>query len=233
MKIIFAEDQKLVREGLMPFLRELDPNVQILEAEGGEQALELAKQHTDVDLVLLDYLMPPGLDGIAAVRAFRDGFPDLPLVVMSGIDELEDIEEVLDAGALGFVEKRNTTSQIMLSALRLVLSGGVYIPPSLLQRQAGLSGEKSTRPSATAKSPGTGTRGSNDQDHAGGLTDRQVQVLEQLAQGKPNKLIARALGLQEGTVKMHLATIFRVLNVNNRVEAVIAGQKFLSQRKNS
>jgi DNA-binding NarL/FixJ family response regulator len=222
MKIIFAEDHKLVREGILPFLKELDQNVQIFEAESAEQALRHATEHPDADLVLMDYRMPPGMDGLAAVNAFRDRFPDLPLVVLSGIDELDDIEQVLDAGALGFVEKK-TTAQVMLSALRLVLSGGVYIPPVLLGRIPGSERPRSVSESHTSR-PG------EEYSRIDTLTERQLQVLEQLAQGKPNKLIARALGLQEGTVKMHLATIFRVLNVNNRVEAVIAGQKYLGSK---
>jgi DNA-binding NarL/FixJ family response regulator len=220
MKIIFADDHKLVREGILPFLKQLGDSVEVLEAENAQQALDFAQQHPDADLVLLDYRMPGGLEGMAAVRAFRDRFPELPLVVLSGIDELDDIEQVLDAGALGFVEKKSP-AQVMLSALRLVLAGGVYIPPVLLGRA---QGERPKSTPETAPKP-------EDHGRIETLTERQSQVLEQLAQGKPNKLIARALGLQEGTVKMHLATIFRVLNVNNRVEAVIAGQKYLAGRK--
>ncbi len=226
MKIIFADDHKLVREGIIPFLKGLADDVQVLEAESCEQALALAQQHPDADLVLMDYVMPPGLDRLAAVKAFRDKHPELPLVILSGIDEVDDIEQVLDAGALGFVEKKSA-AQVMMSALRLVLSGGVYIPPVLLGRGPGGSPERAKSTAEAHMPTSTRPEGGNRLET---LTERQTQVLEQLAQGKPNKLIARALGLQEGTVKMHLATIFRVLNVNNRVEAVIEGQKLLQGR---
>ena len=132
MKILLADDHTLFREAMLHPLRQLDAEAQIFQAGTATEALALAEQHRDVDLVLLDLNMP-GMDGLAAVMTFRDRFPDLPLVVLSANEEHDDIQAVLDAGAMGFVPKSSST-QVMLSALRLVLSGGPYVPPLLLQR---------------------------------------------------------------------------------------------------
>jgi DNA-binding NarL/FixJ family response regulator len=134
------------------------------------------------------------------------------------------MRSVLERGVLGFIPKAYSP-EVMLSAVRLVLAGGVYVPPMMLS---------SLPPGVVAGIPGIGAdpaqRGSSAAtaqtlEHLRNvLTERQVEVLQLLSQGKPNKLIGRALGISEGTVKIHLAAIFRALNVRNRTEAVVAAQ---------
>lgn len=200
MKILIVDDHALFREGLRHVLLQLDKDGEILEAGQCDEAFKLTGAHPDIDLVLLD-LSLPGMDGLAGLATFREQFPDVPVVVMSGSEERHDVQSALDNGALGYIPK-SSTSQVMLSALRLVFSGGVYIPSIML--------------SAT---------GMDGAPKLGGLTDRQLAVLRLLAEGKSNKLIGRELDLAEGTVKIHISSIFRTLNVGNRTEAVVAARK--------
>ena len=200
MKILIVDDHALFREGLRHVLLQLDKDGEILEAGQCDEAFKLTEAHPDIDLVLLD-LSLPGMDGFAGLATFREQFPDVPVVVMSGSEERHDVQSALDNGALGYIPK-SSTSQVMLSALRLVFSGGVYIPSIML--------------SAT---------GTDSAPRLGGLTDRQLAVLKLLAEGKSNKLIGRELDLAEGTVKIHISSIFRTLNVGNRTEAVVAARK--------
>jgi DNA-binding NarL/FixJ family response regulator len=219
MKILLADDHTLFREAMLHPLRQLEADAEIFQAGTATQALTIAQAHTDLDLVLLDLNMP-GMDGLTAVMTFRDRFPDLPLVVLSANEEHDNIQAVLDAGAMGFVPKSSST-QVMLGALRLVLSGGPYIPPMLLQRA-----QYSIEPTAKAPARTIPTAAAMDD-----LTPRQFEVLEALAEGLSNKLIGRKLDLSEGTVKVHLAAIFRALDAKNRTDVVIKAQDRLIKNK--
>jgi DNA-binding NarL/FixJ family response regulator len=224
MKIILADDHTLFREAMLHPLQQLDPNAEVLQAGTATQALELAAANPNLDLVLLDLSMP-GAEGLSAVMAFRDRFPDAPLVVLSANEDHDNIEKVLDAGASGFIPKSSST-QVMLGALRLVLSGGVYLPELLLSRT-----QSAARPAGAppAKPGARGTAGALvgvDE-----LTPRQLEVLQALAEGLSNKQIGRKLNLSEGTVKVHLAAIFRALDAKNRTDAVIRAEAKL--RENS
>jgi DNA-binding NarL/FixJ family response regulator len=205
MKILLADDHPLFREGVKPVLKKLDSEVDILEAVDFPSAFETAHGHRDLDLALLDLNMP-GMAAIDGVIRFRATFPDIPVVVLSAAEESEDIQHLLNEGALGYVSKASP-SDLILSALRLVLSGGVYVPTHLLPASA-----DSVPPEARIVKQY-------------GLTYRQLEVLRQLANGLSNKQIAKVLQVTEGTVKVHLASIFRMLNVNNRTEALLVAQK--------
>ena len=207
MKILLADDHDLFRAGLSLVLKELDADLSLLQAASLSAALTVADTHSDINLALLDLNMPE-MEGARGLVQFRERFPAIPAVIVSASDDLAAVRAVLAAGASGFIHK-STAPQVMLSALRLVLAGGVYIPSYAL-------GEARA---ADAGSP------RKTLSVAGGLTTRQLEVLRLLAAGKPNKLIARELDLSEGTVKIHLSAIFRVLEVNNRTEAVLAAQQ--------
>lgn len=212
MKLLLADDHALFRQAIRHVLAELGPQTQIFEAETLAAALALGAAEPDLDMVLLDLKMPDS-QGIAAVQAFRDRFPALPIVVLSATEECEDIERVLDAGAMGFVPKSSPVP-VLLSALRLVADGGVYLPQQLLSRVA----PPAPTPLADRPAPVGG------HSRIEGLTERQIEVLRLLEMGRANKEIAKDLGLSEGTIKIHLASIYRVLNVRNRIEAVLAAQ---------
>ena len=203
MKILLADDHDLFRAGLGLVLHELGADTCLVQAASLTDAIHCAEAEPDLDLALLDLNMP-AMNGAAGLQKFRAQFPDVPVVVVSGSDEIADVQRVLGAGASGFIHK-STPPPVMLSALRLVLAGGVYVPLQAMHREP------------TPLSP---TRA-----WANGLTARQMEVLRLLAVGKPNKVIARELDLSEGTVKIHLSAIFRVLDVNNRTEAVLAAQQ--------
>ena len=205
MKILLADDHPLFREGIKPLLHKLDADIEIIEAKDYPSAFDAARQAGELDLALMDLYMP-GMNEREGVIRFRAAFPDVPLIILSASEQPEDIQHLLDIGALGYITK-SSPSEVILHALRLVLAGGVYLPPSLLGVKASPEREDETTRQKAA------------------LTLRQQEVLRELAQGKSNRQIAEALGVTEGTVKIHLATIFRLLEVNNRTEAVLVAQK--------
>jgi len=204
VKVLLADDHPLFREGVKPVLHKLDPQLEILEAIDYPSAFSTMHQAGEVDLALIDLTMP-GMSGVEGVIRFRAAFPSIPLVVLSASELAEDIHRLLAAGALGYITK-SSPSEVILGALRLVLAGGVYIPPSLLDYHHHYGSERDPlRPAL--------------------LTTRQMEVLHELVKGQSNKQIATALNVTEGTVKIHLAAIFRILKVNNRTEAVLVAQK--------
>jgi DNA-binding NarL/FixJ family response regulator len=133
VKILLADDHALFREGTRYLLRQLDEAVQVLESDSCRAAIDHAHAHDDIDLALLDLHMP-GMDGIDCVVQFQHAHPAVPVVVLSGSESRLSVQAVLDIGALGYIPK-SSSSQVMLSAIRLVLSGGVYLPPLLLNQE--------------------------------------------------------------------------------------------------
>jgi len=206
MKILLADDHPLFREGVKPVLEKLDPDAEVIEAVDFPSAFEAMRCNGEVDLVLMDLYMP-GMPGIDGVIRFRAMFPDTPLVVLSASEQLEDMQKSLAAGALGYISK-SSPSDIILGALRQVLAGVVYTPPGLLDN------DDPSRAAASAPS----------KRHPA-LSGRHIQVLRHLARGASNRQIGEALDVTEGTIKLHVAAIFRILKVNNRTEAVLVAQK--------
>jgi len=214
VKILVVDDHPLIREALRQVLQALDRKLDLLEAQSCEEALELTRGHRDLSLILLDLALP-GQDGFEALRRLRDEFPDIPVVVLSATDQRETVMRAIDGGAMGYIPK-TSSSQLLLNALRLVLSGAIYLPPEVLLK------EHEIAPAA----PPTPVSPTELRDpRAIGLTARQTQVLALLVQGKPNKLICRDLDLAEGTVKIHVTAILKALGVANRTQAVIAVSK--------
>jgi len=191
-------------------LRELNDSAPILEAQSARQADELIGRNPDISLVLLD-LGLPDRDGFEMLASLRQSHPGIAVVVLSALNDRDNVRKSLDGGAQGFIPK-TAAREILLGALRLVLAGGVYIPPELL---GGAPEPRAAPPSATADRAG---RTPSDL----GLTERQLEVLALMMQGKSNKLICRHLNLAEPTVKNHVSSILKTLNVNNRTEAVLA-----------
>lgn len=207
MKILLVDDHTLFREGMRYVLQQLSEEVEILEAGNFPDGLALATQHPELDLALLDLNMP-GSEGPVSIKFFHHRYPHIPVVVISGEEGRVVMERVMNYGAMGFVSK-NSSAQVMLSALKLVLSGGIYIPPQLLQRQ-GMMVEKQPEQ----------IDGRSLRTNEFGLTVRQMQVLTHLANGLSNKEIAEQMCLAEGTVKIHIATMYQILRVGSRMEAV-------------
>ena len=200
--VVIADDHPMVRDALARVVGQLYADAQVLEA--GDLAAVLAHLGDAVpDLVLIDLNMP-GMDGLHGLRRLRKAFPALAIVVASGQDDPATIRAALEIGANGFIPKIDPPD-LLLQALRVVRAGGVYIP-------ARSNGD--VRGIMTGPSP-----------NASGLTPRQLDVLRLLLKGEPNKLIARQLGLTEGTVKIHIAAILRALQARNRTEAVIRARE--------
>lgn len=197
MKVLIADDHPMVRDALARTVRELAPTVEVLQAADFAGLLALLAGRP-ADLALVD-LMMPGMNALDGLSRLRLAAPSLPVVVASGQDDAATICAALALGAAGFLPKTSSAA-MLLQALQVVLAGGIYVPPQALA---------DLRP------------GSAPMGHGGGLTPRQHDVLRGLLKGAPNKVIARELGLTEGTVKIHIAAILRVLEVRNRTEAVV------------
>jgi DNA-binding NarL/FixJ family response regulator len=214
MKFLLVDDHSLIREALRGVLRDVDEGAIILEASRWGEAARLLEEHSDLALLLLDLGLPDH-DGFAALKEARARHPKIPIVILSGSCDRASVVKALDLGAVGFIPKSGER-EVMLSALRLVFSGGVYIPPEILSR--------SEMPPAAAPAPASGRRpeGSAATVPADlGLTARQVDVLALMMRGKSNKAICRILNLAEPTVKNHVTAILKALKVSNRTEAVI------------
>ena len=198
MHVLIADDHPLVRDALSRMVCRLDPQAKIEEAGDFAALVEIVERKAP-DLLLLDLNMP-GMDTLSGLRRLRERFPSLTTVVASGQDDPVTIRAVLASGASGFVSKADPPETFLI-ALRLVASGGVYVPARML------GDFRNGAPPAGAD--------------PSGLTPRQRDVLDLLLQGHPNKQIARSLGLTEGTVKIHIAAILRALQARNRTEAVL------------
>jgi len=208
MKILVIDDHVLIREALRGVLRELKGEAAvILEASDSRQAMRHIEQNPDVELVLLD-LGLPDRDGLEMLSELGKRYPTTSVVVLSAKQDRDTVMEALDLGALGFIPKSGQR-EVILSAFNLIFSGGVYIPPEILNRR-----EPATAPRAA---PALSKAGAADL----GLTERQIEVLALMMQGKSNKAISRALDLAEPTVKIHVSAILKALKVANRAEAVI------------
>ncbi|MEO8005134.1 MAG: response regulator transcription factor [Betaproteobacteria bacterium] len=197
MKILHADDHSLFREGLGFFLKLLDPGVVTLEAGNVQAALDKLALEAPVDLMLLDLEMP-GMNGIEGFQTIRRRHPQLPIVIVSGLNDLRVIRALLDGGARGYIPKLAQSEQLM-DALRRVLRGEIYVPDALFMPASQLA---------------TG------EVKAGVLTTRQREILPLLAEGMPNKQIASTLGVTEGTIKQHLKELFKRLGASNRIQAV-------------
>jgi len=210
MKFLVVDDHALIREALRGVLVELQRDAVVLEAGTCGEAMALIHQHADLSLMLLD-LKLPDRDGFDVMAELREHHPALSVVMLSAFNDRDNVIKALDGGALGFIPKTGSRD-VLVSALRLILAGGVYIPPDILDRTPSADAGPG-QPAAAARRPSPAELG---------LTGRQVDVLALMMQGKSNKLICRALDLAEPTVKNHVSAILKALDVSNRTEAVLA-----------
>lgn len=214
MHLLLIEDHTVVAEGLQFLLGEIDSTITVCRCTNLAEAKNTMQMQTPFDMVLMDLGLPDvsGLEGLHQIRAV---YEDIPIVVLSGEENSEVIRSAINAGAMGFVPK-SASSKILIAAMRLILAGGTYLPPQAYSSYA---------PAASA----AGSLPRQEINHAnrdaltgqnGRMTDRQLEILLKAVQGKPNKVIARETDLAEGTVKAHLSAAYKIINVNNRTEAV-------------
>jgi DNA-binding NarL/FixJ family response regulator len=208
MKVLVVDDHALIREALRGVLKKVKGQATVLEAPDSSQAIRQIDQNPDLTLILLD-LNLPDRNGFEVLADLRNRYPAISIVVLSGFNDRANVVRALDLGAMGFIPK-TAQREVMVNALRLVLSGGIYIPPDILAR-AEVGTASSLAAQKRPASPGEL-----------GLSERQLQVLALVMQGKSNKAICRVLDLAEPTVKSHVTAILKALDVTNRTEAVIA-----------
>ena len=209
MKILVVDDHALVREGLRHVLQDLDGQpVRIVEAASSAEALARARENADLDLVLLDLRLPDA-SGLDTLQELGRVVPDLPVVLLSGEESADVMHAAFDRGAAGFIPK-SSLSDVLLSALRLVMAGGIYVPPAMLGR----SPEARPAPARPPFDPVAAARLD--------ITDRQAEVLRLVLQGLSNKQICRVLDLAEPTVKVHVSALLRALDVKSRTQLVLA-----------
>jgi DNA-binding NarL/FixJ family response regulator len=184
------------------------PGASVLQARDAREALGLVDDHPDLDVVVLDLIMP-GFAGPRAIAAFGRARPDLPVIVLSASEDPADVRDALAAGALGYVTK-SAGERTLMSAIGMVLRGELYVPPFMLD---------------DPDAPPTANAAARDQPAEESLTERQTDVLRLLSRGASNKEIARALDLSEKTVKAHVTAVMTRLNVVNRTQAALAARE--------
>ncbi len=207
MKVLVVDDHSIVRDGLAALLEQVSPEFEVFQAGDAEDGLQLLDQVGDFDLVILD-LFIPGVDGFEAISAFGLKRPDLPVIVLSSSEDSDDVRRALASGALGYVPK-SASQHVLLSAIKLVMNGDLYVPPLVLSKSSDSNPQTGEAPKANGKL----------------LTPRQREVLILLCEGNPNKAIAAKLNLSEKTVKTHISLIYRALNVANRMQASKAARE--------
>jgi len=210
LQVLLADDHALFRDGMRYVLQQLSEQVDVICAGDFAETLRQATANPALDLALLDLNMP-GSNGVASIRIFNRNFPGIPLVVVSGSDRRTEMEGVMKYGAMGFISKM-TSAKEMVNALRMVLAGDIYFPPQLLAQLNAAPGNCETDDKA----------GSPNIQF--GITKRQLQTLQYLAEGYTNKEIAFKLELAEGTIKAHVSGAYQVLRVTNRLDAVRKAQ---------
>jgi DNA-binding NarL/FixJ family response regulator len=206
MRLLVVDDHQIMRDGLAALLQHVSPETIVLQARDANEALTLIDRHHDLDAIILDLLMP-GMDGFQAISVFGRKRPDLPVIVLSSSEDPQDARRAMACGALGYVPK-SASQHELLSAIRQVLNGDLYVPAFAMDNDA----------AATARA--TGTDGKADRS----LTPRQIEILALMSQGTPNKIIAARLQLSEKTIKAHITAIFKALNVNNRTQASVVAR---------
>lgn len=200
---MIADDHELFRSGLRQLLHDVLSIEEVREAETLDEAIEILTNEGAGELVLVDLNMP-GMSGPEALAALRDGFPDAKVAVVSAWDGRAEIIGALSAGVHGYIPKSMSANEIA-AAIRAILDGQIFVPPALGKREA-------------SEAP---PRMQPIEDNGGEkLTLRQREVLTELLKGRASKEIARALNIAEGTVKIHLAAIYRALGVRTRAEAI-------------
>jgi DNA-binding NarL/FixJ family response regulator len=201
-----ADDHALFRDGFALLLQQHEADMQCSVAGSLDAALDLLRAVPDTDLLMLDLHMP-GMHGAQSIQMLQQQYPGLPVIILSAEESRSQMEALLAAGVAGYIPKASSAA-VMISAIRLVLAGGVYVPSQMLNNDAGTDARRIA---------------STGDVH---FTERQQQVLHLLARGLPNKAICRELEMGEGTLKAHLNAIYRALSVNNRTEAAMKAQRF-------
>ena len=212
MKFLIADDHELFLQGLEFILHQEYPQTEIITAKNYTDIFEILAKQNDFDLILTDLAMP-GYDWLDAIAKIHQICPDIPLIIISAVFEREILQKTYNLGVSGYVSKA-FPKNLIIGAINLVLAGGMYIPPEILQTGLKSSSEQ-VRQIAKDLSASVDAKASSYN-----VTPRQREVLNCMAEGLQNKQIAYKLGLSEGTVKIHITQLMRTLGVSNRTAAV-------------
>ena len=204
IRVLLAEDHAVVRTGLLQLLGDIDEIEVVGAAGGGEEAVALAAEQRP-DVVLMDLEMP-GMDGIEATRRIRGGDPSVNVVVLTAFSDRGRILDAIDAGAVGYLLKDAEPDEL-IRGLQAAARGESPLSPKAAQALVAARAEQQSDPE---------------------LTPREREVLALLADGLPNKLIARRLDISEKTVKAHLTSIFQTIGVTDRTQAALWAQRHWS-----
>jgi DNA-binding NarL/FixJ family response regulator len=223
MKILIADDHELFLKGLEFILHENLQNIDLITAQSYTEIFSILEQDTSFDLIITDLAMP-GANWLDAINKIHQILPETPIIIISAVFDKEILQQTLDIGVSGYIPK-TASNNLIISAINLVLAGGVYIPHELMYstKQADSSQEKKEylAPLKTLEkltsAPSEHTQKS--------LTNRQIDIIKCIAEGLSNKQIAYKLNLTEGTIKVHITVILKILNVKNRTSAVIEAAK--------
>lgn len=225
MRLLIADDHALFRDAMTQYVERSYPGSTVDTASNLDDAFKLLNHITEPpELVLLDLNMP-GMMGLTGFSKFRETYPKIPVALLSGMAEPEDIQRAMDLGAIGFFPK-TLSGRALLKAIELVLTGEKFIPvdsktngllPSYYNDET-LNKMPVNLPLKTLASASTNTPAAAHRIH---LTPRENDVLICLCRGQSNKDIARNLGLQDVTIKLHVRSICRKLEVTNRTQAVL------------
>lgn len=211
-RALIADDDEFLRQSLNAILRKHFNFREIAECASFDDAVEQLNAMASVELALFDLRMP-GMENPGNLKAVRECFPETTVVVVSASEEREHILQALEAGAHGYIVKRVGVSKL-IEALGIVRKGHIVAPWSL---SVGGTNEARVAPARDRQSP----------EEPPALTPRQRDVLSLVVAGKSNKDIARTLNLGEGTVKVHMAALFRTLGVNSRAGAAALGARHM------
>jgi DNA-binding NarL/FixJ family response regulator len=222
MKVLLVDDHPLILSALQAVIQGLGDDVVVTGVGSAAAARTAMAQASDFDLMLLDLALGDA-DGFDLLAEMRAAYPTVPVCIVSASERASDVIRAIDLGAMGFVPKRSSNTALF-EALRMVISGGLYVPPTML-------GLDFSSLSAQARLDDNDALGdaARPEPHqqvgsfeSVGLTPRQSEVLGLLLKGLPNKLIARELELSVETVKDHVAAVLRALGVSTRTQAVLA-----------
>ncbi len=197
MRILLADDQDLVRDSLVTLIRAYAPESDVTDVCSLDAALGMLKRGNRYDVAILDLQMP-GMNGLEGLRKVITGWPDLPVALMSGAARESEVEEALEMGAKGYIPK-SMAGKALVRAVELILAGEVFLPSTALRTSAG----------------------AREAERNSGLTEREGQVLKQLREGLSNKEIAQRLDINVATVKLHMRSLSKKLEVRNRTELVL------------
>lgn len=212
MRVLLASDQAMLRDGLQQsLLSHGETRTLIATADSWAAALGTIRSDSSLSVVVVDLDMA-GFSFPQAIAELRGCGSALPMVAISASDDPQRITAVLHGGAAGYVPK-SASCPVLWGAIGLASAGGMYLPPQLLRRP---------EPTSIVPQPALPPFGAYAGLPPPDLTRRQADVLRLMAQGKPNKVISRELGIASGTVKAHVTALLRALRVNNRTEAVSA-----------